>query len=147
MLEKGTFVSVHFILPPNLEQILDRFNIGDPKLEMLQSSFADAFGSNNFSLILAFPAVRHIFPEWSGWNDWKRVNILRVHFETLWLTSVALKIVHNINSWIDEQIESEEHSLRKKRKAEDDLTPKTFIEAYLIAMQANKEYDGKYPEQ
>ena len=51
-----------------------RFEIGDPRLDGLLKSFHDAFGSHKFNLILAFPGLRHVFPEWSGWNHWKSVS-------------------------------------------------------------------------
>ena len=48
-----------------------------------------------------------------------------------------------MNSWIDEQIEEEMISLENKIKNDADLTPTNFIEAYLIEMKTNKEFDGK----
>ena len=53
------------------------------------------------------------------------------------------KIVHDLNSWIDEQIEQETISLENKIKGNADLTPTNFIEAYLIEMRQNEEFDGK----
>ena len=55
-----------------------------------------------------------------------------------------LKIVHDLNSWIDEQIEKETISLRNKIESNADLTPTNFIEAYLIEMRHNEEFDSKY---
>ena len=55
-------------------KLASRFEIGDAKLDELLASFGSAFGSANFTLIVAFPFLRHIVPEWSGWNQWKSVR-------------------------------------------------------------------------
>ena len=48
-----------------------------------------------------------------------------------------------MNEWIDEQIQVISKSLEDRQLDGDEIKPKNFIEAYLLEMRTNDEFDSE----
>ena len=88
-----------------------RVPLDDPKLNKFVHNISDTIDFLHNSPVASYPVLRHVFPQWSGWNKTK--NIMCNFFDFL-------------NSHIrDHQIDFEN---RKEEIKED---PNDFIDAYL----------------